>query len=421
MSERTSVVVLAMAALLAAWVLFAPKPADHGREYSRPLSTEQRSDGLSAAANWLRANGIRVQAVRGRYTELDPQAQGEVLIVHTPMRVALRASELGYLRQWIARGNTLLVMAALADTPGWSGPGASPTQPPEDVGLLAGLQVQWSAQARQSGLASRAPGTRFPEPVETTLVPTARHPYFDGVREVVALSDFPAAGWALGRQVARDADAAACVVLGRTGAGERDGEGLWIVPRGAGRIIVVAVGSAFTNRALGRADNASFFEAVVMNNLGSGAAVWFDDAHQGATSLYNASALLHDRRLYETLAIIIALWFAWVLGVQRLVVAQPPPLPDESDLVTSAAGLFDRTITEREAARLMLERFVRRHKPAGMGDAEALRFEWLAASRPEAAAAAGVLGRAAVAIDAAKRVRLVPVRRAIVTLEDLLR
>ena len=69
----------------------------------------------------------------------------------------------------------------------------------------------------------------------------------------------------------------------------------------------------------------------------------------------------------------------------------------------------------------MLRRFVHRHAPEGIGEAAALRFDWLTDSRPGAAEALGVLRRAAAAIDDGKRVRLVAVRRAIVTLEDLLR
>ena len=426
MNERASVALLALAAMVAAWALFAPKPTAPDGGYSRPLSTELRDDGLAVAANWLRANQISVRALRGRYSELDALARGDVMIIHTPMRIAMRASELKRLRQWVAHGNTLLVMAALADTPAWSGPGASVTLPTVDVASLANLQLQWSPEARHSPLVSSSPGTRYPEPLETTLVPIDRHPYFSGVHEVAALSDFPAVGWVLERHgSAKDDDEyddeGVHLVLARTGAGERQGDGLWVVPRKDGRIVVVAVGSAFTNRAIGRADNAAFFAALVTGNLRAGGTVWFDDAHQGATSLYNPAALLRDRRLYETLAIILALWFAWVLGVQRLAVVSPPPLPDEADLVSSAAGLLDRTIPEREAVRLMLRRFVHRHAPEGIGEAAALRFDWLTESRPGAAEALGVLRRAAAAIDDGKRVRLVAVRRAIVTLEDLLR
>jgi len=64
---------------------------------------------------------------------------------------------------------------------------------------------------------------------------------------------------------------------------------------------------------------------------------------------------------------------------------------------------------------------VRRHAPAGTGDAQALRFDWLDDSRPGVADAARVLRRAAGALDDGKRVRLIAVRRAIVTLEESLR
>src|SRR6185312_4007746 len=44
---------------------------------------------------------------------------GNVLIVTMPQRVPVRTRELEELRAWVARGNTLLILAAVEDTPLW--------------------------------------------------------------------------------------------------------------------------------------------------------------------------------------------------------------------------------------------------------------------------------------------------------------
>lgn len=423
MSERGTLILLSLGAVAAAYVLFAPKPAPVRDDFARPLSTEMRADGAGVAAEWLRASGLQVRAMRGRYSELEPEdeegrslaSQGNVLVSHTPMKIAVRVWEQRLLAHWVERGNTLLLVAALADTPGWSAPGMSVSQPVSDIEELAGLNVGPSPKPLTADVESA--NTRLEQPLLTTLSATDGHPYFAGVREVRAYSDYPADGFRAHGQ----GDRLPWITLGRTAPDARAGEGVWIVPRGAGRIVVLAVGSAFTNRAIGQADNAAFLAALVTANLGARGIVWFDDAHQGATSIYNADALAKDPRLYETVALVLALWFAWVLGTQTLAARVPAPVPDDAQLITAAAGLLDRHVGETDAVRLMIDRFNRRHAPRGMSEAERDTYRWAAAAGPGAAGAAATLRDATEFLYAGKRVRVIPVRRAIVILEDLLK
>ena len=417
---------LALAALFVAYVMFGPTLGPGGTEHVRPISTDMRADGLGVAADWMRGAGFNVRALRGRYTELDPLDQdgrsvatstGDVLIAHLPFRLAEGYREVPRLKNWVRRGNTLIVVAALNDSPAWADRVAGRGTPVSlAVASLSGVSfsaIEERAEATKDTLAS----VRFAEPQELALFPETGHPFFAGVRSVLAYTDYPTSAWVIDK----DMSAGARLVLGRVAVGRQSGDALVVVPDRLGRTIVVTTGSVFTNRLIGRADNARFLANLVTAHLGPRGVVWFDDAHQGATSIYNAAALARDPRLYWTLAIVLGLWFAWVLGVQKLGAAPPAPLPDEAALVESAAGLLDRHVLPSEAARLMLDRFVRRHAPRHLGDADRDEFRWAGTAGPEAARAAGVLRAAREALQAGRKVRIVPVRRAIVILEELLK
>ena len=420
---------LALAALVVAYVLFGPKPGPGGAERVRPVSTDLRADGLGVAADWLRGAGFNVRALRGRYGELDPVDQeghsvatgtGDVLITHAPAHMAPSYGELPHLRNWLRRGNTLIVVGALNDSPDWAegnGTAARSAWADSTVEQLSGVAFT-AVHDRAETKDPLAGSVRFQEPQEIALLPDVGHPYFAGVQRVLAYSDHPTDAWVVNRRP--HSAGAARIVLGRVAVGRRNGDAVIVVPDHLGRVIVVTVGSVFTNRAIGHADNARLFANLVTAHLGPRGVVWFDDSHQGATSIYNAAALARDPRLYWTIAIVLGLWFAWVLGMQKLGAAPAVPLADEAALVESAAGLLDRHVTPSDAVRLMLDRFVRRHAPRGLSDAERDEFRWAAVAGPQAARAAAILRAAREALRTGRKVRIVPVRRAIVILEELL-
>jgi hypothetical protein len=420
---------LAFAALLATYVLFGPKPAARGPSGARPVSTDMRADGLGVAAGWLRGAGIGVRVLRGRYTELDPVDQagrsvasssGDVLITHVPFHLEHGFRELPHLMSWVRRGNTLIVVAALNDTPAWTldgDSGVSSGSISAEISALSGVSFRVIADRaeRQDPI---LPSVRLEQPQELVLLPQADHPYFAGVKTVLAYCDYPTSAWIVDAD--QSAGSGARLVLGSVAVGRLSGDAVVVVPEQRGRVIVVTAASVFANRAIGHADNARFFANLVTAHLGPRGVVWFDDAHQGATSIYNVDALARDPRLYWTLAIVLGLWFAWVLGIQKLGAAPSPPLPGEEALVETAAGLLDRHVPPGDAVRLMLDRFIRRHAPRNLTDAEREEFHWAAAVGPHAARAAAVLRAATTAQRAGRQVRIVPVRRAIVILEELL-
>src|SRR5690606_26897120 len=125
MKERLVTLALAVAALALFYALVAPKVAAPQERVTRPTSIETGPNGHAALFRWLQAEGIPVASFRERYTKLpelfDPSmGTGHLRISAAPHDYPIRASEQARWRDWIAAGNTLLVLAGLSDTPEWS-------------------------------------------------------------------------------------------------------------------------------------------------------------------------------------------------------------------------------------------------------------------------------------------------------------
>jgi len=196
------------------------------------------------------------------------------------------------------------------------------------------------------------PARPLAEPQRGTLVANRPHAYFEGVKEAVALSDYPTQPWS-----AKVPYEGFVFTLGRQ---RETGEGvLWTRPFGKGRIIASGFGSMFTNRALGLADNARLLSNIIAVNLGPQGAVLFDDVHQGLGSAYDPAKFYSDRRLHVTIGILALVWLAWVLGATQLrVPVARRAAPREADLVRATGGFLARVLTPAAAARRMLEHFL---------------------------------------------------------------
>ena len=118
--------VTAGGALLAFVVLYvlmfgaAPEPA-----VSRPTTEEAGRNGYLAVKRWLEEQGVRVVSWRERFDRLleadsGLAATGNLVITTMPHIYAVRLTEQQVLQAWLRRGNSLLVLAALDDTPEWS-------------------------------------------------------------------------------------------------------------------------------------------------------------------------------------------------------------------------------------------------------------------------------------------------------------
>jgi hypothetical protein len=394
--ERLVTLVSALGALLlfAALFLQGDSSARAGRELARPTTAERRGNGYYAAATWLEGERVRVISLRERFGSLtkrrDLPSSGNLLIVTLPAAASFRTEEFVPLDRWVRSGNTLLILAALTDSPDWAF--LQRGLAPADLNLLSGLTFESlrarTARATSAPNAQNAqrlprsrPGTRanrgdgaldellnpFLEPRRLTLLPNREHAYFQRVTHAVALSDYAHQAWTL--KLPYDGFALELAHEdGGTGA-------FWTRPLGAGRIVVSAYGSLFTNRALGLGDNGQLLANLIGASVSEHGAVLFDDAHQGLSAAYDVQRFYRDRRLYATTAILLALWLAWVLGSTRLRAAvRRIPAPRESDLVYSTGGFLARVVRTDVAARRLLERFLERIPASTAGVAAAWRY-----------------------------------------------
>jgi hypothetical protein len=392
--ERLITFVCAIGALALFAVMFLKREGTFGRfDVPAPITSERRGSGYHAAMTWLEGEGIPSISLRERYPTLaqreDLAPRGNLLIVTLPARANFTTAEFLPLDRWIRAGNTLLVLAALSDNPNWAAEFGGYAG--GDITLLTGLEFETtrsrdarlaqrarpppagSAAARKNAAAAKAEAAEakeeeeesfrgFSEPQRTVIQANRPHAYFEGVKDVIALSDKPRQAWTV--KVPYQGFA---LVL----AHEREnGEGaLWTRPLGNGRIIVSGFGSLFTNRAIGLGDNAKLLANIVGANVGEGGAVLFDDVHQGLGAAYDPDKFYQDRRLYITIATLGALWFVWVLGSTRLrLPSARSPTPREVELIRAAGGFLARALPVHAGARRLFENFFRRVRMrAGLG------------------------------------------------------
>lgn len=379
MKERLITLICALGALALFVAMFVKREGALGarNEVPRPTTAERRGNGYHAATTWLDAEGIREISLRDRFDTLakrkDLPRSGNLLIVTLPAATSFNTWEFIPLDRWIRAGNTLLILAALSDNPDWgSSQGGLASG---DLNLLTGLEFETSltrdnrirerAPRAPGGKAEVAPRARsarevadafraFAEPRRSTLVPNRPHAYFDGVRNVVALSDYRQMTWTV--KVPYEGFVLA---LARD---QQRGEGvMWTRPLGAGRIIVSGFGSIFTNRAIGLGDNAKLLANIVGVTVGKHGAVLFDDLHQGLGAAYDPDKFYKDKRLYITLGVLLTLWFIWVLGSTRLrAPVSSWSTPREAELIRAAGGFFARALPSHAGARRLLDNFFER-------------------------------------------------------------
>jgi hypothetical protein len=357
----TLVCALGALALFLAMFLHRDEATGERGDVANPTSAERGANGYRGAMVWLDEEHIRTISLRERFDTLTAHGfglppGGNLLIVTLPVATAFRTEEFRPLDGWVRAGNTLLILAALADEPDWAFAAGRPAF--ADLGLLSGLEFDISAGAKgdSSDVGARIAATAqaYSQPRRVVLVPNGPHPYFDGVAAAVGLSDYPAQAWDV--KVPYDG-----FVLSLAHLRDSSDSVLWTRGLGSGRIIVSGLGSSFTNRALGLENNARLLANIVGMTVGPGGAVLFDDLHQGLSSAYDPDKFYGDRRLYETVAILALLWLSWVLGSSRLrSTRMRPSVPRETELVQVTGGFLGRVLTSDAGALGLFEHFFKR-------------------------------------------------------------
>ena len=381
MKERLVTIGLAAGALFLSYALFFPKPAANQQAPPRPLSAGQGPTGYQGAWRWLNEERVPLAAWRERFYSLssDPRfkASGNLLLTTLPHELPVRPGEAAQLDDWISRGNTLVVAAALDDTPEWELAGDGRLA--KDVGRLTRLKFDvvdpsLDKEGQKAGPAQvlRSALNRVTQPRDILMTPRGVHPLMQDVHSLRVVSDFPASRWR-----AAPMDASAILQIADTA----DGEGaIWVKRQGEGQIVTLAVAGLFSNREIGKVDNAKFLSNLVAWSLRDGGVVIFDDAHQGSVSYYDAKAFYADPRLHRTLAWLVLLWLIFVLGVQALRAHVNNWRPaDVTAFVSTSGDFFAASLTPAAAANRMLANFfnsIRRR--LGAAEDGVPMWEWLA-------------------------------------------
>jgi hypothetical protein len=384
MRERLFTFLLALAALAAFYGLWLrPAPSlDPDADVARPTTAERRGNGYAALHEWLRRSGVKVQSLRERYTTLADRApaNGNLLILTLPGVEVFRAEEFRALDEWVRRGNTLLIVAALIDQPNWSVRQASSAV--IEIESLTGIEFENAESRRRrlddTPLAQRVReqeerearrdageeedaepvgeefivrgGEGLDEPQSIVLEATGPHALLRGVKSLELESDYPPQEWSV--RIPYDSF---LLALAKAAAGE----GVFFEQRvGQGSVLLSAGGSLFTNRALGQADNARFMANIIHARVGPQGLVLFDDLRQGLSASYDPARFYRDPRLHTTLGILLAVWLLWVLGSTRLrapTLLQPDP--SEAGLVRHAGGLIARTVPAHQVGLRLFDQF----------------------------------------------------------------
>jgi hypothetical protein len=392
MKDRLITLALALGALALFYAFMAPKPDLAEPQLSLPLSTESGDDGYLALWRWLRDQKLPVRALRQPFTRLEdagysPSASGNVLFTTMPHRVGVQGGELQALERWIERGNTLVVAAALDDTPAWALRADESFL--RNLARMTFLQFDTiqSSNHDSAGGSRTSSGTRFIEALRRTLnpeplliVPRGPSPLFRDVRSVVATSPYPASRWK-----ATSLDVTAVLEPGqradtRHPENDRDAA-LWLRPQGKGQILVLGFATPFSNRMLGEGDNGRLFSNIIAWSRAAGGTIWFDDDHQGATDYYDAKAFFRDPRLHRTIGWLIALWLVFVLGWQRMRAPDDPWSPRDVTAFVRTTGEFLAGAATRKAVgrRLFENFFLQARRRLSLTEGEGPAWDLLAA------------------------------------------
>jgi hypothetical protein len=401
MRERGLALLLALGALAAFYGLWLrPAPSlDPEADTARPTSAERRGNGYAALFEWLERAGVQTRSWRERYTALAEAGippRGNLMVLTLPAVEMFRNDEFAALDQWVRRGNTLLINAALLDQPAWAVGRESGVV--TEVESLTAIEFETrefrEARLDDTPLSQRVrdadardarkdeeekeenPGSSplesYEVPEKIVLDATGPHVLLDDVRKLALETDYEPEEWSLRMPYDN-------FVL--TLARGANGEGALFEQRlGAGRILLAAGGTLFSNRALGNDDNARLFANIVSVTVARDGVVLFDDLRQGLSASYDPARFYRDSRLYTTIFILSGLWLVWVLGGTRLRAPLVDALdPSEAELVRRAGGLIARTVPPWHAAMALFDHFFARvARAARSTDAERGElWQWL--------------------------------------------
>ena len=384
MKERLVTLAFAIGALFLVYILFLPKPHLADRSTARPLSSETGPDGYQVVWRWLASEHVPEVAWRGRYDLLKRRYGGgdggNLLLVTLPYENAPDPKEISALQAWVEKGNTLLIAAALDDTPAWALRGGDELI--EQLKQVAGLRVSEDKPPEDKSRTTevRQAVTTLLADRKSIIEPRGAHPLLAGVHEISVTSPLPSSRWK-----ALPPEDGALLHLA-TIRGSTD-TAVWLRREGAGQMIAVGFAGLFTNGNVAHDDAGKLLANIIGWSLKGQGRLLFDDGHQGAVDYYDARTFFADPRLHRTVGWLVLLWFVFVLGISSLRLYQQDWRTTDITAFIGASGEFLASIvTPQAAAQRLLDNFFnhirRRINQPQDGTRE---WQWLAA-QPNVAA-----------------------------------
>lgn len=355
MRDRLVTLAMALGAILALYILLGGGASAPQSREMPVWSTHPGDNGYLALDRWLNDQGVPTASLTERYDQLDPSTSN-LLIITLPHRLPAQFRELQDLHRWVEHGNSLLVLAALRDSPAWAnaqgygdiegalsaisgfdiwakGDQSDETEDDNNIDLQSILDLEPIAtELRSSGLLS----SEFGEAVQAIgQADPLADPWFASTSD--ASVSFP--------------------LLAESGSGQTV---MWGQTLGQGRIILSSYSGLFNNSQLGSAENAELF-AQLLAWAGADGMVIFDDMHQGLSVLYDPDAFFSDRRLHTTIILVLLWWLIWVVGSSRRLVAvdQPSVVVSATDHVRAIASLYANKMHPQEVTRRLERHFER--------------------------------------------------------------
>ncbi len=341
-------------------LLAPPSQPDYA---SYPLTTDREQHGMALLYEWLGKNNIPLHSSRQRYDDILGQAKipdtGNMMVISLPLKIKARKAEIASLRQWIAQGNTVLILAAHSDSPSWA-TNQQTNWVYSKFPLLSALGFNISVDVEseitdkeEDKAQSLYKALKATEPSESSIVAAGiNNPAIKSV--IVKQRQSKQTNWILSP---RESKRGSRVLL--TESENKDSAALWQIRIGSGNLIVSRYADLFSNQWLTKGDNARLFDTLLQQHLAKDSYVLFDDMHQGLTELYDPDAFYSDSRLHNTLWFLLGFWLLYLIGHSNRLA---PPLSHPrkhhaADFIRAVGGLFARRLSNATTALGLIRAF----------------------------------------------------------------
>ena len=343
-------------------LLIPPSQPDYA---SYPLTIDRDQHGMALLYEWLGKNNILLHSSRQRYDDILSQAKipddGNLMVISLPLKMQARKAEIASLRQWIAQGNTVVILAAHSDSPAWVASKQN-SRSNSNFPLLSSLGFNISVDVKsetsdedkdEEKIQSLYNAIKATEPSEASIVATGiNNPAIKSV--IVKQRQSKQEKWILSP---RESKRGSRVLLAESK--NKDSAALWQISIGSGNLIVSRYADLFSNRWLTKGDNARLFDTLLQQHLAEDSYVLFDDMHQGLTELYDSDAFYSDSRLHNTLWFLLGFWLLYLIGHSNRLA---PPLSETrkhhaADFIRAIGGLFARRLSNATTALGLIRAF----------------------------------------------------------------